>query len=140
MILQVRYELADTELSLPILSDSEYEYFLNKNQESIRRTCLDCAKTILFKLSMSSSRKTIDILSIDNSKTALNYKDALLAYLKNPDLNGLLSGVNPYAGGISKSDILENESNSDNLYVKPPLFFSPNKLEEEPLSLPNRYY
>lgn len=123
MILQVRYELSDTELSLPILSDDEYTWFLTKNQENIRRATLDAAKTILFKLSMSSGRKTVDILSIDNSKSATAYKEALLAYIKNPDLSGLLNGVTPYAGGISKSDMQANNT-SDVNYVKPPVVYT----------------
>jgi hypothetical protein len=124
MILQVRYELADTELSLPILSDDEYAYFLNKNNESIRRASLDAAKTILFKLSMSSSRRTVDILSIDSSRTASNYREALMAYIKNPDLSNLLGDITPYAGGISKSDMALNEATSDNNYVKPPVVYT----------------
>ena len=121
MIMSVRYELADLELSLPILSDPEYEYFLNKHGENIRRASLDAAKTILFKLSMSSGRKTIDILSIDNSRTANAYRDALLTYIKYDALNGSLGNLLPYAGGISKSDMLLNDSTPDNNYVKTPV-------------------
>ena len=126
MIMNVRYELADLELSLPILSDSEYQYFLEKNQENIRRASLDAAKTILFKLSMSSGRKTIDILSIDTSRSASAYKEALLTYIKHDALNGSLGNLLPYAGGISKSDMLANISNSDNNYVKPPGVYEDN--------------
>ena len=124
MILSVRYELADTELSLPILSDDEYTYFLNKSNENIRMASLDAAKTILFKMSMSSGRKTIDILSIDNSRTASAYRDALMAYIKNPDLNNSLSNLLPYAGGISKSDMALNIATSDNNAVLPPVVFT----------------
>ena len=124
MILQVRYEIADTNISLPFLSDTEYTYFLDKNQESIRRASLDAAKTILFKLSMSAGRKTIDILSIDTSKSATAYRDALLAYIKNPELNGSLGNITPYAGGISKSDMTLNESDPDVNYVKPPVVYT----------------
>lgn len=123
MILQVRYEVADTELSLPILSDSEYTYFLTKNQENIRRASLDAAKTILFKLSMSAGRKTVDILTIDNSRSAVAYREALMAYIKNDALNGALGNILPYAGGISKADMQANKDTLDNNYVKPPVVY-----------------
>ena len=140
MILQVRYELADTSIELPILVDAEYTYFLNKHNESIRRAAIDAAKTIMLKLSMSSGRKSIDILSLDNSGAATAYREALIAFIRNPDLNGLLSGVNPYAGGISKSDMNKNIAIPDNNYVKPPLSFSPNKRFEDLVFTPIEYF
>lgn len=123
MILQVRYEVGDVSVELPILSTDEYTYFLSKNQESIRRASLDAAKTILFKLSLSSGRKTIDILSIDNSRSASSYREALMAFVKNPELNGSLGNLLPYAGGISKSDMAKNNTDDVN-YVKPPVVFT----------------
>ena len=119
MILQVRYELGDLSIELPILANEEYSYFLQKNNESIRRASLDAAKTILLKLSMSSGRKTIDILSIDNSRTASSYKEALLMFLRNPDINGSLGNLLPYAGGVSLQD-MQNNYTSDNNFVKSP--------------------
>lgn len=121
MIMQVRMELADLDPALPILSDDEYTYFLNKQKENIRRASLDAAKTILFKLSMSAGRRSVDILSIDTTKSATAYKEALLAYIKNPDLNGSLSNVTPYAGGVSISDMEKNNLNYDNNFVSTPL-------------------
>ena len=124
MILSVRYEIADTSVSLPILSDDEISYYLTKQNESITRAAMDCAKTILFKLSMSAGRKTIDILSIDTSKSATAYRDALLAYIKNPELNGSLGNLLPYAGGISKSDMALNVATTDNNAVLHPVVYT----------------
>lgn len=124
MILQVKYEVGDVSFELPMLSTDEYTYFLSKNQESIRRASLDAAKTILFKLSLSSGRKTVDILSIDNTKAASSYREALMSFIKNPELNGSLGNLIPYAGGISKSDIKANEDIADNNAVILPVIFN----------------
>lgn len=123
MIQAVRWETGDNSVELPILSSEEISYYLTKHSESIRRASLDCAKTILFKISMTAGRKTIDILSIDTSKSATAYKEALLTYIKNDALNGALGNILPYAGGISKSDMQANNM-SDVNYVKPPVVYT----------------
>lgn len=123
MIQSVRWETGDVDIALPIMSSDEITYYLNKHGESIRRASLDVAKTILFKLSMSASRRTVDILSIDNTKIATAYKEALLTYIKNDALNGALGNILPYAGGISISD-MEANNTGDNNYVKPPVVYT----------------
>lgn len=121
MIMSVRYEIGDNSVELPILSDAEYSYYLNKHEGSIRRASLDCAKTILFKLSMTSGKRDIDILVIDNRMAANAYKEALITYIKNPDLSGALDNIKSYAGGISNSDIEKNKATIDTNYVKNPV-------------------
>jgi hypothetical protein len=123
MIQAVRWETGDVDPTLPIMSSDEITYYLTKHTESIRRASLDVAKTILFKISMTAGRKTIDILSIDTSKSATAYKEALLAYIKNDALNGALGNILPYAGGISNSDMQANNT-SDVNYVKPPVVYT----------------
>ncbi len=121
MILQVRYEIGDTDISLPFLTDEEYTYYLTKHFESINRAAVDAAKTVLLKLSMRGSDHSTDILSIKGSKAAQAYKEALQLYIKNPDLNGLLRSVSGYIGGVSKTDILANNNTLDNKAVFPPV-------------------
>ena len=111
-ILACRIELADTDVSLPFLSDTEYSYFIDKNNGSVARASVDCAKTILFKLSYSFGDEISDILQLKN-RSARAYKEALMLYLRNPDLNPIYKTVNPYAGGISKSDIATNLADPD---------------------------
>lgn len=118
-IQKIRLEIGDIDPALPILADIEYEYFLQKNDNSIRRACLDAAKTILFKLSMRV-REDVDIFSIYGQQAAQNYIMALKMFIKNPDLNPVLNSAVPYAGGISKSDMLVNNSNSDNNFIQSP--------------------
>ena len=119
MILSVRREVGDTDTVFPILTDVDYEYFLTKNNESVRNASMDAARAILLQLAIRSTDRTVDALSIKNSKAAEAYRQALILYLRSPDLNGLYKTVNPYGSGISKSDMQTNDSNPDNNYVKP---------------------
>jgi len=120
MISACRTEVGDIVVELPILADSEYTYFLEKNSENIRRSSLDAAKTILLKLSLSSKDSVVDILSIKTSMQADQYRKALQLYIKSPELNGMYSSVSAWAGGISKSDMQANIDNTDNNSVLPP--------------------
>ena len=119
MILSVRREVGDSDTVFPILTDVDYEYFLTKNNESVRNASMDAARAILLQLAIRSTDRTVDVLSIKNSKAAEAYRQALILYLRSPDLNGLYKTVNPYGSGISKSDMLSNDSTPDNNYVKP---------------------
>lgn len=114
----VRFELGDVS-ELPIMSDEEIQYFLDKNSSNIPRTCMDVAKTMLFKLSLQND-ESVDIFSIKGSNSARQYMQALQMYIKNPDLNPLIQNAEPYAGGISKSDMQANNSNADTNYVQNP--------------------
>lgn len=109
-IQKVRIEVADTDINFPILSDDEYDYLLEKNYNSIRTSAIDAARIILMKLSINSGDQTVDIFSIKGSKAAEQYREALKMYLKNPDLNPLLSTAMPYAGGLSRSDMKANNA------------------------------
>lgn len=114
----VRIELGDTS-ELPVMSDDEINYFLSKNNWNIQRTCLDVAKSMLLKLSMVSDQ-TVDIFSIRGSAAAKQYMQALKMYITDPNLNQALQNLQGYAGGISKADMLANDSNLDNNIVKDP--------------------
>jgi len=115
----LRYELGDVSPEFPIMSDEEYRYFLSKNDYVVRRAAMDAAKSIMFKLSMRDDSST-DIFSIKGSAAAKNYMQALLMFIKNPDLNSLYDKVQGYAGGISKQDMQANDSNLDNNIVNQP--------------------
>lgn len=115
----LRYELGDVSPEFPIMSDEEYRYFLSKNDYVVRRAAMDAAKSIMFKLSMRDD-SSVDIFSIKGSAAAKNYMQALLMFIKNPDLNSLYDKVQGYAGGISKADMLSNDSNLDNNIVNQP--------------------
>lgn len=115
-ILKVRIELADTDVSFPMLSDSEYTYFIDKNNGSITRSAMDAAKTILLKMSMRSDQ-TVDLFSIRGTAAAKQYMQALQMYIKNPDLNSLFNTIQGYVSGVSKEDMLQNDATDDNNYI-----------------------
>ena len=109
-----RVELGDTELSLAILSDDEYSYFLNKNNGSIGKSCIDAAKTILFKLSMNANEEVVSILTIKGRYAAASYMEALKLYIQSPTLNPLFNAVTIWAGNESRAEIKKNDTNVDN--------------------------
>lgn len=118
-IQDLRYELGDISTEFPIMSDAEYQYFLTKNSNSLQRSAMDAAKSIMLKLSMRSD-ESVDIFSIKGTGTAKQYMQALQLYIKNPDLNQNLQNLQGYAGGISVSDMQANDATSDNNIVVQP--------------------
>lgn len=112
-ILAVRTELGDTDISLPVLSDEEIGYFIDKNAGNLNRATIDTAKTLMFKLSFRTDQ-TVDILSIKGSKTAANWIAALKEYLRNPFTNPLIGSAGVWGGGISISEMQANNANPDN--------------------------
>lgn len=112
----VRTEIYDKDEVFPLLTDEEIQYFLDKNENSVRKASLDAAKTILFKLA-SYTYERVDILEHKGSDYFVQYKQALQMFIKNPEY-GSASFAGLYAGGISLQDIQDNMSNIDNNYVK----------------------
>jgi len=117
-IQDIRYELGDSS-DFPIMSDAELCYYYDKHGGNLKLACLDVAKTMLFKLSMTGS-ETVDIFSINGSKAASQYMESLKMYIKDPSFNPFMQSAAPYAGGISKSDMQANNANSDNNYIQNP--------------------
>jgi hypothetical protein len=118
-IQDIRFELGDTSTEFPMMTDAEIRYFLFKNDCNLQRTAMDVAKSLLLKLSMRTD-ETVDLFSIKGSQAAKNYMQALKMYISNPDLNRLYDKVTPYAGGISKTDMLNNDAVLDNNVIVPP--------------------
>ena len=112
-IQDIRYELSDTSIEFPILSDAEITYYLTKNSTNLARTSMDCARAILMKLSMRSD-SVVDVFSMKSSTASRSYIQALQLYIKDPNLNPLMQNLQGYAGGVSISDMQANDSNSDN--------------------------
>ena len=97
-----------------ILSDEEITYFLEKNNNSIRKAALDAAKTVLFILSTRVHEK-IEMLEIWGHTWFENYMKTLQMYINDPNYSIALESAKAYAGGISVSDIRSNINNPDNL-------------------------
>lgn len=118
-IQKVRIEVADLDPGFPLLSDDEYSYILEKNNNSIVRASTDAARIILLKLSQQTD-ETVSIFSVRGSKAAEQYRLALELYIKNPQLNPLYNNLQGYFGGVSLSDMSANNSNADNNIVENP--------------------
>lgn len=116
-ISDIRMEILDTDPTFPLLADAEITYYLTKNESSLRRTALDCARAILMKLAMQGD-STVDIFTIRGSRAAEQYRLALELFIKNPEFNMALSAANIYAGGVSLTDMQSNVDTLDNNYVQ----------------------
>ena len=96
-----------------ILTDEELQYFLDKNNGSVKKASLDVAKTVLFILAQFTHEKN-DILEVWGHTWFENYMKSLQLYLSNPAYSLAIDSAKAYAGGISVTDIRNNIDNSDN--------------------------
>ena len=115
-IQKIKLELGLVDGASDILSDEEIAYFLEKNNNSIRKAALDAAKTVLFILSTRVHEK-IEMLEIWGHTWFENYMKTLQMYINDPNYSIALESAKAYAGGISVSDIRSNINNPDNLVV-----------------------
>ena len=109
---RVRLAVGDIWDDMEMLTDADYQYFLDRNDGNENRATLDAARAILFRLTRMTRERTGDI-EVYGGDWFKNYKDALLLILKDP--NAAISLAVPYAGGISKSDMFANDANCDNV-------------------------
>ena len=117
-IQKLRVEVGDTDVSFPILDESSYEYFLEKHSNNLNRAAIDAARAILFQLSTMNS-ETVSIFSVKNT-SAEAYRQALLLYIKDQNLNPIYQNLQGYFGGVSISDMQANNDNLDNNIVENP--------------------
>jgi hypothetical protein len=116
----VRIEIGDDAgPGLYILSDQTIEYFLSKNGNSIARASMDAARAVLMRLAQQGYEQ-VDILQLQNSRVASEYRQALQLYLRDPNLNPIMNSLKGYFGNTSKEDIFSNNSDLDNNIVKDP--------------------
>ena len=115
-IQKIKLELGLVDEASDILSDEEITYFLEKNNNSVRKAALDVAKTVLFILSTRVHEK-IEMLEIWGHTWFENYMKTLQMYINDPNYSIALESAKAYAGGISVSDIRSNINNPDNFVV-----------------------
>lgn len=113
---QVKLEIGLNGLPVPILTDDEIQYFLDKNNGSVRRAALDAAKTVLFILSRYVRERTGEI-EVYGEQYFRSYMDALNLYIKDPNYSIAIASAKPYAGGISRADAIANATNPDTIPV-----------------------
>lgn len=117
LIEQLKLEVGLNNIEDTILTEAELEYFLEKNNLSVRKAAIDVAKTVLFILSSHVHERSGTELEIWGHTWFENYMQTLKLYLKDPNYNIAMSQAKAYSGGISISDIRSNVENSDNLVV-----------------------
>lgn len=108
----VRFLIQDTAAPW-LLQDEEIEYVLTL-YPSPQVAAAQCARAIAMNFARLAKSKKVGDLSIDYGERAKFYKE-LADQL---EASGNIAGVIPYSGGISVSDKLTVEQNTDR--VKPP--------------------
>jgi hypothetical protein len=116
---KVKLEVADIDPAFPILSDTDYSYFLEKNNNNVTRSAIDAARTILLVLSQRTD-ETVDIFSVRGSKAAEQYRLSLQMFLRDPSTNPVLQNCTGWVGGVSREDIIEKLANADGYAVTVP--------------------
>ena len=132
MISAVKMEVGDLSVELPFLTDDVYTYLLTKNNENIRRSSLDAARIILLNISINSNDRTVDVLSIKNSKAAEAYREALKLFITNQNLNSMYAYLTAYGSGIDRNEMLNNVADQTiNAVVPPVSYYGDNRKEGE---------
>jgi hypothetical protein len=116
----IRLLVQDNNVGFYFLTDTEIEFFLSRNSDNLNRTALECAKVILLQLSLRGN-ESVDIFSVQNSKSASEFRASLELFLKSPQLNPALTSATGYVGGISYTDWAANVNTVDNIIVTTPL-------------------
>lgn len=109
---RVRLNVGDTDPNYEFLDDTTYQYLLNKHNNNEKQATLEAAKYILAFIARYTRERTGDI-EVYGNEFFKNYRDWLLELINNPNFSNILA--KPYAGGISKQDMLDNDLNSDNV-------------------------
>ena len=109
---RIRLSVGDTWEDMEMLSDADYQYFLDSAAGNERRAMLDAVRAILFKLTRLTRERTGDI-EVYGSEWFKNYRDALNLILKDPNIS--VSVAMPYAGGIDMEDMLNNRCDLRNV-------------------------
>ncbi|QDP60447.1 MAG: hypothetical protein GOVbin1096_75 [Prokaryotic dsDNA virus sp.] len=118
---RVRLITGDTDPNYVFLEDATYQYVLDKNNQNEKQSAIEAARYILANITRYTRERTGDI-EVYGNEFFKNYRDYLLELVNNPNFSNILPM--PYAGGISKKDMLENDSDPDNVRPTPYRGFS----------------
>lgn len=109
---RVRLMTGDTDPAFEFLDDVTYTYILEKNNNNEKQSAIEAARYILAYIARFTRERTGDI-EVYGTEFFKNYRDFLLNMVNNPNFSNILPM--PYAGGISKEDMLKNDQNADNV-------------------------
>lgn len=106
---EVRFLIQDTNGDFPLFTDAEVNYALGASGGNARRAAASLVERLMARYAGMADTTELD-LSVRASQLYEHAKDLLAS------LNNTFSGVGdvmPYAGGISRQDVLTNEQNTD---------------------------
>lgn len=98
----------------PMFQDSEYQAFLDYSNGVIQRAIRMAAIGASMALATINYRERVGDEDIW-SNVSRDYQKALQALIAEDSINNLPDGIMPYASGISRKDMLENNTNPDNV-------------------------
>lgn len=108
----VRFYVGDTDPSDPLLQDGEINYLLRQYNYAIINTAIRACETIMSKFARMAN-ESVGSVSIQFNQKYKAYMDIRATLTQRL----ALETITPYAGGISKTDIQQNNQNADR--VKP---------------------
>lgn len=108
---RVRLRLGDFHCPY-ILDDQTIEYYLTRNNNNENRTYRELLTVVLFALSRFTRERCADI-EVFGSDYFRQYFDAVKLALSNPELNYIVAM--PFAGGVSRNDMLTNQQDTDSV-------------------------
>jgi len=114
---RVRLITGDTDTVYEFLDDITYQYLIDKHSSNEKQAAIEAAKYILASITRFTRERTGDI-EVYGNEFFRNYRTYLLEMVNNPNFSNILPM--PYAGGISKKDMLKNDENPDN--VRPAVY------------------
>ena len=116
---QVRLLCQDNTPGLYIISNDEIDFLLERNNNNVDKAVYEALQIMLRYLAQRGD-ESIDIFSIRGSKSAEQLRLAIELYLKDPANNPLYKNLKGYVGGVSISDMQENNANLDNNIIQSP--------------------
>ena len=108
---RVRLRLGDFHCPY-ILDDQTIDYYITKNANNENQAYKELLTVMLFSLSRLTRERAGDI-EVYGSEYFRQYFDSVKLALSNPDLNYIVAM--PYAGGISRNDMLTNQQDVDSV-------------------------
>lgn len=109
---RVRLLVGDVFLDFEILDDATYQYFLDKYDGNEVLAAIAAAKVIRFQIAKAPTREKAGHYEVWSDFAAL-YSKALDDLIEEGEIS-LYVGM-PYAGGISHTDMWNNNRNRDNV-------------------------
>ena len=116
---QVRLLCQDNTPGLYIISEDEIDFLLERNNNNVDKAVYEALQIMLRYLAQRGD-ESIDVFSIRGSKSAEQMRLAIELYLKDPANNPLYKNLKGYVGGVSLSDMAENNADLDNNIVENP--------------------